>query len=336
MKSFKPARIYYEPAIFDYELGRKLMDHYEKIETPVTEIKSHNYIESLRTQHNANFTKLKQYLIIGVRKTHKYTDNHKVSDYIVPYTSSGCPAMCTYCYLVCNFNTCSYLRLFVNREEMMTRMIKKAQSTPQITTFEIGSNSDLVMENTITGNLPWTINTFNQQPSGKLTFPTKFDMVDDLLPLNHQGRIIPRVSLNPELIINRAEIGTSKLDNRIEALNKLCQAGYPCGVLVAPIIFIENWQKIYEELFILMADKFTARARQTVFFEAIFMTYSYIHNVINNEALPNTLPIYNRELMAGRGRGKYCYKEGVRQEGERFLIIMFEKYFPENKLLYVV
>ena len=34
------------------------------------------------------------------------------------YTSSGCTAACMYCYLVCNYNKCAYLRLFVNREQM--------------------------------------------------------------------------------------------------------------------------------------------------------------------------------------------------------------------------
>ena len=73
--------------------------------------------------------KMKNNLIIGTRKTHKYVENHKVSDYLVPYTSSGCSAMCLYCYLVCNYNKCSYLRLFVNREEMMQKLIKKSNES---------------------------------------------------------------------------------------------------------------------------------------------------------------------------------------------------------------
>ena len=62
---------------------------------------------------------------MGIRKTHKYVENHKVSDYLVPYTSSGCMAMCMYCYLVCHYNKCAYLRVFVNRDEMLNKIIKK-------------------------------------------------------------------------------------------------------------------------------------------------------------------------------------------------------------------
>ena len=68
--------------------------------------------------------------------------------------------MCLYCYLVCNYNKCAYLRLFVNREEMMERLIKNSKKGADPQTFEIGSNSDLVLENMITGNLEWVIPAF--------------------------------------------------------------------------------------------------------------------------------------------------------------------------------
>ncbi len=61
--------------------------------------------------------------------------------------------MCLYCYLVCNFNKCSYLRLFVNREEMLDKIIKTANKSEKELVFEIGSNSDLVLENMITREL---------------------------------------------------------------------------------------------------------------------------------------------------------------------------------------
>ena len=58
--------------------------------------------------------------------------------------------MCLYCYLVCNFNKCSYLRVFVNREEMLEKIIKTANKSDKELVFEIGSNSDLILENMIT------------------------------------------------------------------------------------------------------------------------------------------------------------------------------------------
>jgi len=41
---------------------------------------------------------------------------------------------------------------------------------------------------------------------GKLTFPTKFDMVDSILDLDHKGKIIVRMSVNPQEVISKIEI----------------------------------------------------------------------------------------------------------------------------------
>lgn len=231
---FIPKSIYYEENVKNYELGLKLLDKYQKLNVPMFVIENHNNIYEMRKKQNSEFAQMKKSIIIGVRRTHKYVINHKVSDFLVPYTSSGCTAMCMYCYLVCNYNKCSYLRLFVNREEIINKIIDTAKKSDKNLTFEIGSNSDLILENTITGNLDWTINNFSKSSNGFLTFPTKFHMVDSILNLNHNGKIIIRMSVNPQEIINKIEFGTSRLIDRIDAINKLKNSGYkvrntPCS-----------------------------------------------------------------------------------------------------------
>ena len=263
-------------------------------------------------------------------------ENHKTSDYLVPYTSSGCTAMCMYCYLVCNYNKCAYLRLFVNREQMLEKIIKTAQKSEKELTFEIGSNSDLVLENTITGNLVLTIENFASTNKGFLTLPTKFDMVDDLLNLNHNGKIIIRMSVNPEEIINRVEFGTSRLKGRIEAINKLADAGYKVGILIAPVILVENWKELYSKLIQTLNSELSEKVKKYAFFEIIFMTYSYVHTKINTEAFPNAINLFDKEIMTGRGNGKYAYKINVRKEAESYLKGLMENYFPNNKIEYIV
>lgn len=332
---FKPKTIFYEKDIENYELGKELLEKYKEI--PKIEIPNHNNIEELRKKENKEFLDLKRNLIIGVRKTHKFVENHKISDYLVPYTSSGCTASCMYCYLVCNYNKCSYLRLFVNREQMLDKIIRYSEKSERELTFEIGSNSDLILENTITNNLPWTIENFKNSKKGKLTFPTKFGMVDDLLTLDHQGKIIIRMSVNPEEIINNVEFGTSRLDERINAINKLKEAGYSVGILIAPVIMVDNWKNLYLELIKKLKSKLSNKVKKDVFFEVIFMTYSYVHTKINEEAFPNAkINLYNKNQMTGRGKGKYMYKNELRKEGEVFIQEQLKKYFPDNKIVYIV
>lgn len=315
--------VYYEKQILEYPLGKSLIEKYQNL--PRFEIQSHNRIPEFSNAENKEFTKLKQHLIIGVRKTHKYVENHKVSDWLVPYTSSGCRAMCLYCYLVCNYNKCAYLRVFVNREQMMEKILKTDANSYAPQTFEIGSNSDLVLENCVTGNLPWTIEYFGKSGRGKLTFPTKFDMVEPLLDLNHQGKTIFRMSVNPNEIIHKIEIGTSPLSKRINALNKMADAGYPVGLLIAPVILIENWKSLYKELIEILATELSPTVLKNGFIEIILMTYSFVQNAINTEAFPVVEPLYNKELMTGRGRGKYCYQNNIRSEVEKFLCSEIEQ-----------
>lgn len=261
---FIPRAIYYEKNIIDYPLGEELMDHYKDV--PKFVIDNHNNIPEMRSQSNSEFSRMKQNLIIATRKTHKFVPNYKVSDFLVPYTSSGCTAMCLYCYLVCNYNKCAYLRLFVNREEMLDKIIKTSNKSDKDLTFEIGSNSDLILENSITNNLVWTIENFASSQKGFLTFPTKFDMVDPILNIKGKEKVIIRMSVNPEEIIKKVEFGTSNLENRIKAINKLKSAGYKVGILIAPIILVDNWKTLYEELLIKLSNSLSNDVKKDAFF----------------------------------------------------------------------
>lgn len=325
--------VYYEPDCLSYELGKQLKEKF--IDLPWIPIESHNSIKEMQEKENSEFGKMKRNLIIGIRKTHKYVENHKVSDFLVPYTSSGCTAMCMYCYLVCNYNKCAYLRLFVNREQMLDRLIKKSLSSEEALTFEIGSNSDLVLENTITDNLRYTITRFAEEGKGKLTFPSKFDMVKSLLDLSHKGKVIFRMSVNPQPLISRIEFGTSDLQKRIEAVNSMCEAGYPCGLLIAPVILADGWKTMYTQLLEQLREGLTEKMKKQMFLEIILMTYSYIHRVINSEAFPNAPDLYDSRLMTGRGRGRYCYTIQARAEAEEFLRSEIKRILGDVKILYI-
>jgi spore photoproduct lyase len=329
-----PEAVYYETEALKYPLGKQLREKYA--DRDWVEIASHNSIEEMQKRRNSEFAVMKQYLVVGVRKTHKYVENHKVSDFLVPYTSSGCSAMCLYCYLVCNYNKCSYLRVFVNREQMMDRLAEKSQDMPGPRVFELGSNSDLVLENTVTGNLPWTIREFAARGKGSVTFPTKFSMVEPLLALDHRGKVIFRMSVNPESIVRRVELGTSPLPERIRALNKMNEAGYKTGLLIAPVILLEDWQKLYGELIDTLRDTLSENVRKTSFIEVIFMTYSYVQNAINREAFKNAPQLFDPDRQTGRGKGKYCYREPLRAEGEAFLRGQLREKLPEMEILYIV
>lgn len=91
---FLPREIFYEKDAWNYELGERLLSEYKAKGVELKEIENHNNIEEMRKKENSEFCNMKKNLIIGIRKTHKFVENHKVSDYLVPYTSSR-----MYCYV---------------------------------------------------------------------------------------------------------------------------------------------------------------------------------------------------------------------------------------------
>lgn len=132
------------------------------------------------------------------------------------------------------------------------------------------------------------------------------------------------------------KFGTSPLKNRVEAINKLKKAGYPVGILIAPVVLVDNWKEKYEELVKYLQENLCDEVKKDVFFEIIFMTYSYVHNAINQEAFPDAINLYDKDLMMVRGRGRYMYKKEIREDGSRFFEEIMRKYFPGNEIKYIV
>lgn len=100
---FDPTVVYVERGSENYPLGKTLINRYKEQGKPMIEVSDHNKIPELRGLPDREFVRLKRYLIIGIRKSLRLLRNERSADWIVPFTSSGCPAYCLYCYLRCTF-----------------------------------------------------------------------------------------------------------------------------------------------------------------------------------------------------------------------------------------
>lgn len=336
MKPFVPLRVYYEEIVKEYEQGKELLERFREMGIPLIPIEAHHKIEELRKQPNKEFTKMKKYLILGTRKTIKLIPNDKSADYIVPFTSSGCTAACLYCYLVCNFNTNSYLRVFMNRDEMMDKVKKMIKKEDGHKVYELGCNSDMFLENTITGNLKWAIEEFGKLENATATFATKFDAVEDLLTANHNGHTQMRISINPQSIIRKVEFGTSSLKERITAANKMFEAGYKIGLNIAPIILQEGWEAMYKDMFMEVSELLLPRLKEQLFIEVIFMTYGLPNLYINTESMPKAVNLLDKDKMRPKGPGKYTYRNEFRNPAEEIIRGYIKEYFPEASISYIV
>ena len=85
-----------------------------------------------------------------------------------------------------------------------------------------------------------------------------------------------------------------------------------------------------------MKEKLSEQAQSHITFELIFMTYSYIHQKINEQAFPNAISLYSKEKMTSRGIGKYHYRDPIKQEAKQFFEQLIASHFLNYKIQYIV
>jgi spore photoproduct lyase len=117
------------------------------------------------------------------------------------------------------------------------------------TTFEASCYTDPLALEHLTGSWSRAVRFFGEwQAPVQLRWTTKFDDVDGFIGLAHHGRTRVRFSLNAPPITTRFEGGTSRLEDRLQALRRLAEAGYPVGLTLAPLMPIDDWRQRYSQL----------------------------------------------------------------------------------------
>jgi spore photoproduct lyase len=172
--------------------------------------------------------------------------------------AQGCPAHCSYCYLAGSLSGPPITRVYANLDEIVaaipchvgegTITSRSSARAHEGTTFEASCYTDPLAIEGITGSLAALIGWFGETNlHASLRFTTKFADVGSLLSLRHRGRTRMRVSLNPAAYA-RFEGGTARVAERLVAMRRMADAGYPIGLTIAPIIAAEGWRKAYSTL----------------------------------------------------------------------------------------
>lgn len=125
---------------------------------------------------------------------------------------------------------------------------------PEVTIFEGSATSGPVPVEPYTHSLAKSIEFFGKSQKGRFRFVTKYNDVDGLLSLGHNGNTEIRFTLNTEWVTSEYEHATSSIRNRIEASVKVAKAGYPIGFIIAPVFLYDNWKDDYKNLLKVQQD----------------------------------------------------------------------------------
>ncbi|MDD2629317.1 MAG: spore photoproduct lyase [Limnochordia bacterium] len=331
---FMPTQVFFEEAALDYPLGRRLQEMFSLRGIPLQMTPSHNRLNIEGATYAERFHRAKETLVVGVKKDLTLQPCRPSADYRL-IENTSCPGRCHYCYLAASLGERVYMRIYVNIDEILQSARKKIVSRqPQTTTFEASSSSDPVALEHLSGSLRKTIEFFGEQRWGRLRVVTKFANISSFLDINHQGNTRFRFSINTDRIIDNYEEQTASLDQRLEGAKLLCQAGYPIGFIIAPLLIYPHWQEEYSVLLDNVKDTLREVSREQLTFELIMHRFTARSARLIKERFPHSSLDLSQEGRVHKGFGKYVYEPSKAEELEQFLRAEINNRFPQGVVEY--
>ena len=277
-------RIYHERGIERFARAQDVLDRFPDAER--IEVLSHQAIPGLHGNAGAveDWVRNKrEVLVLGEKKSLSARRNERSSDWIAPSTANGCAMACSYCYVPRRKGYANPITVFANIEAItgyLERHVARQGVKPQPNqcdpvdwVYDIGENSDCSADALVSDNVRDLVDLFARLPHAKASFATKL-VNRDLLSWDPQGGTRVRFSLMPDAPSRLVDIRTSRIAERIAAMDDFVEAGYEVHVNLSPVIVHEGWLEEWAELLQQVADGTSARTRAQLAAEVIFLTHN--------------------------------------------------------------
>lgn len=339
---FIPKRILFEKNSLDYEIGKNIYETFkDKKDIELINMSSNRIKQYIPGDNISEFYKEgKNTLIVGIKKGLKFQSCKPSANYQLPLLS-GCVGNCQYCYLNTNLGEKPYIKVNVNIDEILNKAEEYInERIPEITIFEGAATSDPVPVEPYSHLLKKTIEFFSTSEYGRFRFVTKYNDIDNLLSIKHNGKTEVRFTLNTDKVISDYEKRTASIKNRIDGCVKICKAKYPIGFIIAPVFIYSGWKEDYRNLIIYLKSSLPSDLVKPITFEVISHRYTTrAKNIITQVFPDNTLPMNDEERVYKYGQfgyGKYTYKKEDIAEIKDFFKELLNEYFPESEIKYII
>jgi spore photoproduct lyase len=344
-KTFKlwmPRRVVFTADAIEEPYGRKIYERVTALGLP-TEVAKNNRITGLRGKDERETYRIAKNTLAIVNAPPSAFNLRPIppsADWQF-HLAEGCPAHCQYCYLAGSLSGPPAIRVFANLPQILQNTIR-FQRLNQVVSYEASCYTDPLSLEHLTGGLEETIKFFAGQPNTHLRFVTKFDNVEPLIELTHNGHTRFRCSLNADVVSKRLEGGTAGIPSRLAALRRMALpkslggGGYPIGVVLAPIIPVPDWKNHYSQL---LEDIQTHLDFETdLTFELITHRFTPGSRDILLGWYPNTSLDFGEENRAIKrnkfGGQKYVFVKELMTQLKIFFEQEITRRFPKAKILY--
>ena len=280
-----------------------------------------------------------------IRKTFKIRPSGRSTDFISPSFGYGCLYNCSYCYMKRHQPT--GLSVATNTEDILTEINSHAafavvdkpnQTHEKYTTYDISCNEDFALH---AKHHEWEkiFTFFKDHPDIMGSFATKY-VNRKLLSFNPKGKIRIRFSLMPQKMADIHEPNTSKIIDRIKAINDFIEAGYDVHINFSPVIVTDTWIKDYRELFEGVDAIVDRKYKDRVKAEVIFLTHNFKKHIVNLESHPETevdlwIPNIQESKVSQYGGKNVRYNYKLKREYIKQFVDLHDTVIPWNKIRYI-
>ncbi|MBD2101723.1 radical SAM protein [Leptolyngbya sp. FACHB-261] len=336
-----PERVLFTPAALEEPWGQQILSRVQALNLPIEEL-PRNRLTGLRGEdERATYDIAKRTLAVvnAPPSAFKLSPIPPSADWQF-HLAEGCPAHCQYCYLAGSLQGPPVIRAFANLPQILANLAAYERSAT--TTFEVSCYTDPLGIEHLTGSLAECIRYFGTREAGHLRWVSKFDGVSELLDLPHNGHTRCRMSVNAAPVSGRFEGGTASVTARLGALRQLALphtqggGGYPVGLVIAPIMPVEDWPEHYSRLLDSISEALDFDCDLT--FELISHRFTPGSKEVLLNWYPQTKLDLDEEKRSTKrnkfGGIKYVYDSETMAQLRRFFEQEIARRFPQARILY--
>lgn len=337
-----PDRVLFTPMALENPWGQQILERVQSLNLPVEEL-PRNRITGLKGETEREtyaIAKRTLAVVTAPPSSFKLSPIPPSADWQF-HLAEGCPAHCQYCYLAGSLQGPPIIRVFANLPEILANLAGY-ERPGEPTSFEVSCYTDPLGIEHLTGSLAECIRYFGTREDGYLRWVSKFDNVEGLLDLPHNGHTRCRVSVNAAPISRQFEGGTAAVSDRLQALRRLALpreqggGGYPVGIVLAPIMAIDDWQTHYSQLLDEIGAAIDFNCDLT--FELISHRFTPNSKDVLQSWYPNTkldMDESTRSIKRNKfGGTKYVYHTDTMKDLREFFQRELAQRFPAAQILY--
>jgi spore photoproduct lyase len=277
------------------------------------------------------------------RKSMIIRPSGRSTDYISPSFGYGCLFNCTYCYMKRHKpegldiakNTMDILTE-INSHSYFADVVKPNQTHDSYITYDISCNEDFALHAKY-HDWETIFEFFKEHPIAMGSFATKY--VNPMLTtFDPEGKIRIRFSLMPQNISDELEPNTSKIIDRIKAIDAFIDAGYDVHINFSPVVVYDGWLNDYEDLFDYVNTY--VDYKNSVKCEVIFLTHNinkHKYNLDNNLTGEELLwqPHIQENKISQYGGLNIRYNHELKKEYINQWLKIHNKVIPWNIVRYI-